>query len=182
MNESDLSKGVYFFTLKLLGRFISNDFELFEKKDFCDEIIKALIYFIENRGLKLFGFVLLSNQLHLIIEAGKYPLLKEVNAFKKYSSNEIFVAIGKKLASSNYKDNRDEKELRRTFNMLLNTNNNCLWKEDDTFIKLPIRSNLTDITQIEKDELLIHLTDCKKNYRQLGAYAFTKVMMKSMSI
>lgn len=184
MSKSNCSKRLYFLTLKLLGRYgaIKCDNELIDKKELCDEIVKTLIHFINTRGMQLYGFVLISDQLHLIIESEKHTILQEIRAFKHYSSNEIFRAISKRLSNCTEKENRKEKDLRGVFSLFLNNDDNCLWQAKDNFIELPIRSHQKGLKLIGSDELLLHFTDCKKNYKQLGAYAFTKVMMKSMSI
>ncbi len=182
---SDLTtnKNLHFVSLKIIGDPCKNEsaIELFEKREIRDELIKTLIYCIENHELNLYGFVLLPNQFHLIVKAKRGVLTTKINKFKKLSANEIFITISKKLSAKVDIKNRENIEIRRIFNNYLNQDHSCLWQEKDHFIELQIKNDKKILNPISSDELLSHLKDHKRNYMQLGANAFTNLMMETMS-
>ncbi|MFA5247737.1 MAG: transposase [Patescibacteria group bacterium] len=68
--------------------------DIFTKPQYFDIIIDSLKYCRENKGLKLFEFVILANHLHLIVKAKEgYKLSQIVSDFKKYTTREILKAL-----------------------------------------------------------------------------------------
>lgn len=181
--ELTTGKDLHFVSLEISREINKNDlpFELFNKKEYCDEFIKTLIFCIENHSLNLYGFVLFSNQVHLIVSAKGSSLHQKIDTLKNRCATEIFASISKKLSAMDELKNRKEKELRRFFNHFVNYDHSSLWEKEDHYVKLHLKNEQKLLSPISSDVLVDHLTDSKRNYLQLGATAFTKLMMDAMS-
>ena len=87
--------GYYFVTLTIVYWI-----DIFSRKEYKDIIIEALNYCIENKGLELNAWVIMSNHVHLVgcvvKEIGMSGFLRD---FKKYTSKQIVAAI-KELSES----------------------------------------------------------------------------------
>lgn len=184
MSDSNSNQGLYFVTLKISGGINSYRpaIELFDNREYCDQLIKTLIYCIENRGLVLYGFVLLTNQIHLIISTKKGLLKKEIEVFKKLSANEIFIIIRKNLSLDNHHKTEKGKEIKKFFDQYLKKDYSGLWKKEDHWVELQLKNEQKILTPISGDILLAHLADNNRNYMQLGADAFTRLMLETMKI
>lgn len=66
---------------------VLNWMPLFTRPQTVDIILDALIYRQEHRGWKLYGYVILENHLHLIVQADR--LRAEVAHFKSYTARQI---------------------------------------------------------------------------------------------
>jgi hypothetical protein len=65
--------------------------DVFTRKETKDIIINAFRYCIENKGLKIYGYVIMSNHIHTIIQAieGMSTLSDLIRDYKKHTSKEI---------------------------------------------------------------------------------------------
>ena len=66
---------------------VINWLPLFTRPDTAQIILDSLIYLQENRGLRLYAYVLLENHLHLVAQAD--DLAKEVSSFKSYTAKML---------------------------------------------------------------------------------------------
>lgn len=79
----------YFLTLTVVGWI-----DLFTRKAYKDILIESLEYCQNNKGLIIYGFVIMSNHLHLIAQAGgEIPLQDILRDYKKYTSRQLVKAV-----------------------------------------------------------------------------------------
>ena len=168
-------------TFKISNEFLGNETisELFENRDYCDQFIRSLIYFIHNKKLKLFGFVILSNQIHLIINCECCEQDSVILDMKKYSAKETLSLMGKTLNAMDQVDTKKHKDLRKAFNRFLNEDESVLWQKKHNPILLNIEWD-QKLSPISSDVLESHLNDEDRNYLHVGANAFTKLMLDAM--
>ena len=63
-------------------------------REACKEIVmKSLAYCQQQKGMKLYAYVIMSNQLHLIISSDTNAISDIMRDFKKYTSKQILDAI-----------------------------------------------------------------------------------------
>jgi REP element-mobilizing transposase RayT len=73
---------------------IVNWIDIFSRKDYKLIIVDSLNYCIENKGLEVFAWVIMSNHLHLIIRAKEGFVLSQIILdFKKFTSKKIIHVI-----------------------------------------------------------------------------------------
>ncbi len=176
-------ENLFFVTLETTGIKDNNlfDLKIFQQTEVCDAFIRSLIYCIRNDIIKLYGFVILSDQIHLIISATDDNAIDKIENLKECTSREVFRWMSKKISSMDEVKNKKQKELRKIFNSFLNTDNDHFWEKEKKFIKLHSKNDFREFESISSDELLKYLTDENLNYLHLGASAFTKVMLHAMS-
>ena len=79
--------GLYFTTSTIVGWI-----DLFIRKKYRDILIDSLRYCQEHKALRIYSFVIMSNHIHLVIQAGqpeKWPLSSILRDFKKFTANAI---------------------------------------------------------------------------------------------
>jgi putative transposase len=82
-------KQTYFLTLTIVDWV-----DIFTRKDYKIIIVNSLNYCIENKGLEVFAWVLMSNHLHLMVRAKEGFVLSHIlRDFKKFTSKEITAKI-----------------------------------------------------------------------------------------
>ncbi len=69
--------------------------DLFTRQEFRDILIESLKYCIENRGLSLHAYCIMSNHIHLIASSQNNDLNFIIRDFKKYTSKQLITAINK---------------------------------------------------------------------------------------
>jgi REP element-mobilizing transposase RayT len=123
--------GLYFTTSTVVGWI-----DIFSRKNYRDIILNSLKYNIENKALHVFAYIIMSNHIHLVLQAGqpdKWPLSDILRDFKKFTANTILDTI------------RKEPESRREWLMhmfkyyaIYNTNNRDFqfWQQDNHPIEL----------------------------------------------
>jgi len=73
---------------------IVNWIDIFTRKDYKLIITDSLNYCIENKGLEVFAWVIMSNHVHLIIRAKQGFILSHIiRDFKKFTSKQIIDTI-----------------------------------------------------------------------------------------
>jgi REP-associated tyrosine transposase len=70
--------------------------DIFSRKEYRDIIVDSLNYCIKEKGLVVYGWVIMSNHVHLIITAKteEQNISAIIRDFKKYTSKAISKAIG----------------------------------------------------------------------------------------
>ena len=63
--------------------------DVFTRKSFKDIVIDCLAICIENKGLILYGYVIMSNHIHLIILSKEGKLSGLIRGFKKFTAKSI---------------------------------------------------------------------------------------------
>lgn len=180
-NLSAAEEEMYFVTLKVSDVIYDNERipDFFEQREFSDAFIKSLIFMIERNALVLYGFVILSNQIHLIVSAPDNNIDDAMTQLKKISATEILRLISKEINTTDEVKLRNHKDLRNIFSRFLNADVMVFWGGNENLLPLPVNRRLSDIEAISGDVLFSHLADSERNYLQLGAVAFTKLMLET---
>jgi REP element-mobilizing transposase RayT len=80
--------GLYFVTFTVVDWV-----DIFSRKIYRDIVIVSLKHCIEHKGLKIYGYVIMTNHLHLIIQGAQGNLSGIIRDFKKFTSVKILDAI-----------------------------------------------------------------------------------------
>ncbi len=67
--------------------------DIFTRKRYKDIVIDSLKYSIENKGLLLYGYVIMSNHIHIIIQSKDGKLSNVLRDFKKFTAKTILNSI-----------------------------------------------------------------------------------------
>jgi REP element-mobilizing transposase RayT len=67
--------------------------DVLTRRIYKDIIIDSLDYCIKSKGLKLYGYVIMSNHIHLIAGSSTGKLSDTIRDFKKFTANTIIHAI-----------------------------------------------------------------------------------------
>lgn len=67
--------------------------DVFTRKVYRDCIIECLDFCIKNKGMVLYGYVIMSNHIHLIIQSSEGKLSDLVRDFKKFTAKQILEKI-----------------------------------------------------------------------------------------
>ena len=67
--------------------------DVFTRNIYRDIIIKSLDYCIREKGLVLYGYVIMTNHLHLIVRSKHGKLSNTIRDFKKYTARSILDVI-----------------------------------------------------------------------------------------
>jgi len=67
--------------------------DVFSRKIYKDLIIENLKYCVKNKGMLVFGYVIMSNHIHLIIQSETNNLSGLIRDFKKYTAKAIINKI-----------------------------------------------------------------------------------------
>jgi putative transposase len=78
--------------------------DVFTRRTYSDIVIQSIFYCINNKGLKLHGWCIMTNHLHLIISAPNGNLSDILRDFKKFTSKEIITAIENNKQESRRKE------------------------------------------------------------------------------
>jgi putative transposase len=95
--------------------------DVFTRKETKDIIINAFKYCIENKGLKIYGYVIMCNHIHAIIQAteGMSTLSDLIRDYKKHTSKEII----KWMNESNKESRKEWMQMVFKYHAKLNGNN-----------------------------------------------------------
>ncbi|MBS1586616.1 MAG: transposase [Bacteroidetes bacterium] len=80
--------GTYFLTFTIVDWV-----DVFSRKNYRDIVVDALDYCIKNKQLKLYGYVVMTNHVHLIARSERGALSDTVRDLKKYTARKILEAI-----------------------------------------------------------------------------------------
>jgi len=183
-SQGQTDAALFFFSLKVLGMSADSPIGkgIFDNRIFSDEILSALIYCIDHEKIKLYGFLILSKQVHLIVSPGEKGLQNTVETIKNATAQRILHLAGKKMASPEGEQTMEQLWLRRFFSQFINTGVTNFWQNDGTSNALQLK--VTDSQLEPLDSLLLRekLQSSTHNYLQLGAEAFTKLMLDSLKL
>lgn len=73
--------------------------DVFSRKSYRDIVIDCFRYCIENKGMVLYGYVIMSNHIHLIVQSKEGKLSDLIRDFKKFTAKNILEAIKEKPES-----------------------------------------------------------------------------------
>jgi putative transposase len=80
--------GVYFVTFT-----VHQWVDVFTRNEYSEILIDNLNYCISYKGLMVFGWVIMSNHMHLIVKAKNENLSAVIRDFKKFTAKAIVKAI-----------------------------------------------------------------------------------------
>ena len=181
-NYIDDKDNMFFITLKISREIQDHEVlsNIFDNRENSDILVKGLIYLIDRCKVNLYGFVILSDQIHLIVGSSDDEMHDKIEKLKRISAREILIEIGKKLSEMDELRSRKHSSLRKVFGSYLNKDESVFWGKNEKFLPIQRYHLHSNVIPITSDELLAHLSDDKRNYLQLGANAFTKVMIETM--
>ena len=67
--------------------------DIFSRKNYRDCIIECLDFCIKNKGMIVYGYVIMSNHIHLIIQSNEGKLSDLIRDFKKFTAKSILEKI-----------------------------------------------------------------------------------------
>ncbi len=79
---------VYFLTFQVVYWI-----DIFTRQSYRDIILESLKYCQKNKGLEIYGWVIMSNHVHLIVRSANYQLSDTIRDLKKFTSKEIIKEI-----------------------------------------------------------------------------------------
>ena len=80
---------VYFLTFT-----VTDWIDIFTRNEYKFEIVESLNYCVENKGLTIFSWCLMSNHIHLVCKANEgFRLSDIIRDFKKFTSKTIVKSI-----------------------------------------------------------------------------------------
>ncbi len=80
---------IYFLTFTVIGWI-----DVFTRKEYKIEVVNSLNYCIQNKGLRVFAWCIMSNHIHLIASAKDgYKLSEIIRDFKKFTAKQIIKMI-----------------------------------------------------------------------------------------
>lgn len=82
------SAGFYYLTLQVVDWV-----DVFTRKNHRDTVIESLKFCREKKGLQIYGYVVMSNHMHLLAQAKNGNLPDVIRDFKKYTAITILKAI-----------------------------------------------------------------------------------------
>lgn len=86
--QIDEQDAMYFLTFQVV-----NWVDVFTRRDYKEIIINSLKYCQQNKDLKIYAFVIMSNHIHLIIQSGTNKLSQTIKEFKSFTAREILTNI-----------------------------------------------------------------------------------------
>ena len=66
---------------------------MFTRKTYKDVVIESLAYCIKEKGMLLYGYVIMSNHVHLIVQSKTGKLSDLIRDFKKITAKNILDKI-----------------------------------------------------------------------------------------
>lgn len=85
----------YFLTFQVVGWA-----DVFSRKDYKDLILENLDYCREKKGLYLFGYVIMTNHVHLLVQQRDGKLSDWIRDYKKFTSKKLIKMIEENLQES----------------------------------------------------------------------------------
>ena len=67
--------------------------DVFSRKIYRDVLIESLIYCINNKAMTVYGYVIMSNHIHLIIHSKEEKLSDLIRDYKKFTASSILSKI-----------------------------------------------------------------------------------------
>jgi len=80
--------GLFFVTLNVVAWV-----DVFSRKDYVDILIKNLQFCQEQRGLEIYGYVIMTNHLQMMVAQQQKQLNKVLGRFKSYTAKQVLSAI-----------------------------------------------------------------------------------------
>ena len=72
---------------------VVDQIDVFTRQTYKDVIIESLDYCIQNKGMILYGYVIMSNHIHMIIQSQEAKLSDLIRDLKKFTAKSILEKI-----------------------------------------------------------------------------------------
>ncbi len=122
-------QGTYFLTLTVVDWV-----DLFTRKEYCNVIVDSLNYCINQKGLEVFAYVIMSNHVHMVCRTKEpYNLSEVLRDFKKFTSKQ-FIKLMDEVGESRKKWLKDKfsfEAQRRG-----RASNYKIWKDDNHALEI----------------------------------------------
>ena len=108
--------------------------DLFIRNEYKDILLESFTYCINNKGMELYGYCIMTSHVHLIIGTTKIPLSDIMRDMKKHTSSRL-----KKMILSHSAESRREWMLNMMRESGIKNSNNKdfqLWRQDNHPIEL----------------------------------------------
>ena len=129
--------------------------DVFTRQTYRDIVIESLDYCIKNKGMILYGYVIMSNHIHLIIQSEEGKLSDLIRDFKKFTAKSILEKIQNspesrkewmlerfKLAAQTHNRNKDYQFWQYGNHAEEIYSNEFMWSKLDYIHLNPVRSGL----------------------------------------
>jgi putative transposase len=67
--------------------------DVFTREEYKNILIESLKFCQKEKGLQIYGWVFMTNHIHLIISSNKDKLSDIIRDFKKYTASKVYAAI-----------------------------------------------------------------------------------------
>ncbi|WP_281229059.1 REP-associated tyrosine transposase [Flavobacterium aquiphilum] len=67
--------------------------DVFSRKNYRDTVIECLNFCVQNKGMIVYGYVIMSNHVHLVVQSSEGKLSDLLRDFKKFTANTILRKI-----------------------------------------------------------------------------------------
>ena len=67
--------------------------DVFTRKNYRDTVVECLDYCITNKAMLLYGYVIMSNHIHMVVQSGDGELSDLLRDFKKFTAAKIIEKI-----------------------------------------------------------------------------------------
>ena len=166
-------QGCYFVTMTVV-----HWIDVFSRREYRDIIVDSLNYCVENKGLKLYAWVIMSNHVHIVGEVeGELGMSGFLRDFKKHTSKRMLEAI-EEIPESRREWLLDKFsfEARRTGR----ATNYKLWKDDNHAIDMSNIDTMNKVDYIHNNPVNVGIVEQPDHYLFSSAidYAGGKGMVK----
>lgn len=138
--------------------------DIFTRPVYRDIVVDSFNYCVENKGLRVFAWVIMSNHLHCILSSHTGELSKTVGELKRHTSKNIYST----LKSSETKESRRQWagfqfEREATFN---NRNNLYqVWTQENHPMELITHEfTVQKINYIHNNPVRVQIVECPEHY------------------
>ena len=85
---------IYFLTFRIVGWV-----DIFTRKIYRDCVIESLSFCQQNKGLKLYAYVIMSNHIHLLAQSETSDMTSFIRDFKNFTSRQILDIVDNGIES-----------------------------------------------------------------------------------
>lgn len=131
--------------------------DVFTRQNYRDIVINSLEYCIKNKGMILYGYIIMSNHIHLIVQSDQGKLSDLIRDFKKFTAKSILDQIKNstesrkewmlerfKLAAQNHQRNKDYQFWQYGNHAEEIYSNKFMWSKLDYIHLNPVRAGLIE--------------------------------------
>ena len=86
--QIDDQEGIYYMTFQIVDWI-----DIFSRQIYRDIVIDSLKYSIENKGLVIYAFVIMTNHVHIIAQSSNAKLSDTIGDIKKFTSKTIIHTV-----------------------------------------------------------------------------------------